>query len=67
MYNFAVNPADRLGLLLYFNETPTNGMSGIFCGQDYGQTYCDDMFPNSVTTWLNTFGKMPPGELPSGW
>jgi len=67
MYNFAVNPADRLGMLVYFDENPDNANSAIFCGQDYGQTYCDDMFPNSVTTWLATFGKMPPGELPSGW
>jgi len=67
MYNFAVNPADRLGMVVYFNQNPTNTFSAVFCGQDYGQTFCLDNFPNAIATLKATFGQMPPGSLPSGW
>jgi len=63
MYNFAVNPANRLGLVVDFNQ----GGSPVFCGIDYGETTCAAMFPNAIATLLATFGKMPPGKLPASW
>ena len=60
MYNFSQKPDNRLGLVMDFNE----GGNAMLCGMNYGATQCNDLFPNAITTWLNTFGKMPPGELP---
>jgi hypothetical protein len=63
MYNFSQNPANRLGLVMDFNE----GGSPMLCGMGSGANQCAELFPNAIVTLLATFGKMPPGRLPSGW
>jgi hypothetical protein len=63
MYNFSQNPANRLGLVMYFNQ----GGSPMLCDIDSGTNPCDAMFPNAIATLKATFGQTPPGRLPSGW
>jgi hypothetical protein len=63
MYNFSQNPANRLGLVMDFNQ----GGSPVLCDIDSGTNPCADMFPNAIATLKATFGQMPPGSLPSGW
>jgi hypothetical protein len=63
MYNFSQNPANRLGLVVDFNQ----GGSPVLCDIGSGTNPCADMFPNAIATLKATFGQMPPGRLPSGW
>jgi len=66
IYNFAINPADRLGIVTYFNQSPSGADSAIV-SELPGNAYNLEYFPTAIPEFLNTFGKLPPGKLPAGW